>query len=148
GDILGWTHADLQTDPMDFIRALDIAAAEPKKVYVKGARFGRPLSDLAFTMAMSVSETLLMGTALRDINAQPNVFHRDFYASWADKAPYDFSLDLFVYVMARRAGLAVKRFPVRFGERNFGQSHWNVDWRSKYKFIKRTITYSLDLRQK
>src|SRR5262249_16093016 len=69
------------------------------------------------------------------------------YRFWVGRAPYDFSLDLFVYVMAKRAGLSVVRFPVNFAPREFGYSHWNANFRSKYKFIKRTVQFSLDLRR-
>jgi glycosyltransferase involved in cell wall biosynthesis len=146
GDILGWTHADLQTDPIDAARGLALfRVGDPQRIYVKGRRYGRPLADRLFTAGMSAFETLLMHTPLLDINAQPNLFHRSFYEAWRNP-PHDFSLDLFAYWSAKKAGLTVKRFPVRFGERAFGVSHWNVDWRGKMKFIERTVDFSLKLR--
>ncbi len=149
GDVLGWTHADLQTDPMDVVRAIALFRAAPSSegLFVKGRRYGRPLSDRLFTIGMSIFETLLMGCPLNDINAQPNLFSRRFYESWRD-APHDFSLDLYVYVSARRAGLSIRRFPVLFAERAHGTSHWNINWRSKIKFIRRTLDFSLKLRMK
>lgn len=147
GDVLGWTHADLQTDPMDTVKgfALFARAERPERLYVKGRRYGRPLADRVFTAGMSTFETLLLGTRLTDINAQPNLFHRAFFETWRG-APTDFSLDLFAYYTARRDGLRIKRIPVAFGERAFGVSHWNVDWRGKMKFIRRTVTFSLSLK--
>lgn len=147
GSVLGWTHADMQTDPMDVKRGFELlkSAEHPAKVYVKGRRYGRPLSDGVFTAGMSLFETLLFGLRLNDINAQPNLFHRSFYETWKDP-PNDFALDLFVYVSARRAGLCVKRFPVLFGKRAFGMSHWNISWRAKVKFIRRTASFSWKLR--
>ena len=41
----------------------------------------------------------------------------------------------------------VKRFDVKFEERLHGISHWNVDLRSKWKFIVRTIRYSVELKK-
>lgn len=147
GDILGWTHADMQTDPMDASRGMTLfrQSPEPRDLFVKGRRFGRPVWDTFFTVGMSAFETLLLGRVLNDINAQPNLFHRSFYEIWSEP-PSDFSLDLFVYYMAKRQNLQVRRFPVTFGERAFGTSHWNVDWRSKMKFIRRTVEFSLKLR--
>jgi glycosyltransferase involved in cell wall biosynthesis len=49
GDILGWTHADLQTDPQDALKALQIFQDEPGELFVKGRRYGRPLGDQLFT---------------------------------------------------------------------------------------------------
>lgn len=146
GDILAWTHADMQTDPQDALKGLAFFERHGTGIFVKGKRYGRPLGDVAFTFGMSVFETLLLKKPLWDINAQPTMFSRAFFESWGNP-PHDFSLDLFAYFMARRAKLPVYRFPVAFGERAHGVSHWNVNWAAKRKFITRTITFSLQLRK-
>jgi len=148
GRILAWTHADMQTDPMDALKGLEYftSAANPERIFAKGSRYGRPLADVAFTTGMSVFETALLRHAMWDINAQPTMFHRNFFATWSDP-PHDFALDLFAYFTARKAGLEIKRFPVRFGERAHGVSHWNVNWSAKAKFIRRTMDYSFRLRR-
>jgi hypothetical protein len=115
-------------------------------IFVKGRRRGRPPADVAFTIGMSAFETLLLGRPLWDINAQPTLFSRTFFEGWP-APPDDFSLDLFAYYQARRQGLSVHRFPVRFGERAHGVSHWNVNWAAKRKFINRTVAFSLELRR-
>lgn len=147
GDILGWTHADMQCDPHDTLRALAYFDAHGHNSFVKGRRYGRPIADVLFTIGMSVFETMLLQTRLWDINAQPTMFSREFFDTWQDP-PHDFSLDLYVYFHARRQGVPVFRFPVRFGERAHGHSHWNVNWAAKRKFIRRTIDFSLQLRKK
>jgi glycosyltransferase involved in cell wall biosynthesis len=147
GDILAWTHADLQTDPADALQGLEFfeKCPTPDGLYVKGKRYGRPVSDTVFTVGMSIFETLLLGRRLWDINAQPTMFSRRFFESWASP-PHDFALDLYAYYNARRGGLTVKRFAVKFGERLHGQSHWNVNWAAKWKFIRRTVNFSMTLR--
>lgn len=149
GDLLAWTHADLQTDPGDALTGLALfeAAAAPDHLFVKGRRHGRPLADVVFTAGMAGFETLLLGRPMWDINAQPTIFPRAFFETWG-QPPDDFSLDLYAYYQAKVQGLRVARFPVRFGERAHGVSHWNVDWRAKLRFIKRTMRYSLDLRRR
>jgi len=82
-----------------------------------------------------------------DINAQPTFFHRSFYDTF-DSPPFDFSLDLYTYFLAKRSKLKVRRFPVFFGKRHHGQSKWNYSLLSKYNFIKRTLIYSFKLRKK
>nr|WP_308634285.1 glycosyltransferase family 2 protein [Massilia sp. YIM B02769] len=146
GEILGWTHADMQTDPQDALRGLELFASHGARSFVKGRRYGRPLSDVVFTLGMSVFETVLLGKPFWDINAQPTMFTREFFATWSNP-PHDFSLDLYAYYEARRQGLAVHRFPVHFGDRAHGVSHWNVNWAAKRKFIKRTVDFSLQLRR-
>jgi len=149
GRFLGWTHADMQTDPADALKALAlIRRANSEALYVKGRRYGRPLNDVVFTLGMSAFETVLLRTRLWDINAQPNILPRPFYDAVAGDAPHDFSLDLYFYHAARQHGLRIVRFPVVFGERAHGVSHWNVDWAAKRKFIERTVKFSLELRQR
>lgn len=149
GNILGWTHADMQTDPADFLKAaaLFAKADDPANLFVKGRRRGRPLGDEIFTSGMAVFETVLLGKPLVDINAQPTVFHRTFFESWT-APPHDFSLDLFAYFQAKAQGLKVARFDVVFGERAHGSSHWNINWNAKRKFIQRTIDFSFELRRR
>lgn len=147
GEILGWTHADMQTDPQDALRGLGLFNQYGLNTFVKGRRNGRAFTDVAFTVGMSVFETMLLGKPMWDINAQPTMFSRTFFETWQDP-PYDFSLDLYAYYQAHCAGLEVRRFPVRFGERAHGVSHWNVNLAAKRKFIHRTVDFSLQLRER
>ena len=146
GEILGWTHADLQTDPMDVLRGLALFEHYGPDIFVKGRRYGRPIADTVFTISMSVFETLLLGKKMWDINAQPTLFSKVFFQRWHG-APLDFSLDLYAYYQAHIHNLKVHRFAVRFGERAHGVSHWNVNWAAKRKFIRRTIDFSLQLKK-
>ncbi len=147
GTYIGWTHGDLQTPPEDTLRALSmIEENKNSNIYIKGKRYGRPLFDVVFTFGMSVFETLLFRTLLVDINAQPNIFKRDFLKVW-NNPPKDFSLGLYVYLLAKNNGYTIIRFPVYFGARFAGVSSWNTSWKNKYKFIKRTINFSLSLLQ-
>lgn len=146
GEVLGWTHADLQTDPVDALRGLELFAADADECFVKGRRYGRPAGDVAFTVGMSLFETALLGRPMWDINAQPTLFPREFFLNWREP-PHDFALDLYAYHQARISGLDVRRFPVRFGPRAHGRSHWNVNWRAKLRFIRRTVDFSWRLRR-
>ena len=148
GDFLGWTHADLQTDIHDVLKALDILKIHnlSDHIYVKGKRRKRNLFDNFFTFGMSVFETLLLRHYLNDINAQPNIFHQSFFKSWVSP-PKDFSLDLFSLYMAKKAKLEIIRFDVLFPPRQNGVSSRNRSWKDRLKFIKRTISYSFTLKK-
>uniref|UniRef100_UPI00262A2AA7 glycosyltransferase family 2 protein n=1 Tax=uncultured Leptotrichia sp. TaxID=159271 RepID=UPI00262A2AA7 len=149
GDFLGWTHADMQTDPKDVIKAYEILEKENwnKNIYVKGNRKGRPFFDQFFTFGMSVFETIFMGKVLYDVNAQPNIFSKEFFSKW-ENPPKDFSLDLYALYMAKKNKLKIIRFDVLFPERIHGQSTWNTGLASKWKFIKRTMAFSLELKKR
>ena len=145
GDIIGWTHADLQTNPADFLRAITFFDMDQHS-FVKGKRFGRSFMDYFLTFGMSVFETLLFKKRMFDINAQPTVFSKQFFKS-LPTPPNDFALDLFFYFHAVQKGLTIRRFPVLFGKRFAGTSSWNTGWLARYKFIKRTIEFSLKLKR-
>ena len=51
------------------------------------------------------------------------------------------------YFHAKNKGYKILRFPVFFGPRIFGESKWNFGLQSRFKFIKRTVDYSLKLRK-
>ena len=148
GDFLGWTHADMQTDPADVIKVYKILGKKSwdKNVYVKGNRKGRGLFDQFFTTGMGIFETLYLGQRLYDVNAQPNVFSREFFESW-ENPPYDFALDLYALYMAKKKGMDVIRFKVQFPPRIHGSSHWNTGLMAKWKFIKRTVGFSRKLKK-
>ena len=147
GQIVGWTHADMQTDPQDALRGLDIFEKYGDNIFVKGRRYGRPFMDVVFTIGMSMFETFLLAKPMWDINAQPTMFPRKLIDAWSSP-PDDFSLDLYAYYQAQTKGLKVCRFPVKFGGRAHGVSHWNVNWAAKWKFIRRTVDFSIQLKKK
>jgi glycosyltransferase involved in cell wall biosynthesis len=150
GEYIGYTHADMQTDPFDIVKGLEILESQEKKgsFYVKGNRKGRPITDEIFTAGMSVFESIYLGTVLWDINAQPNIFPKTFFDSIYAQCPDDFSLDLFFLYKAKKLSLNIIRFPVRFPQRIFGYSSWNNGLASKWKFIKRTLEFSTKLKHK
>jgi glycosyltransferase involved in cell wall biosynthesis len=150
GEFIGYTHADMQTHPADPIKALEIIEKyqDPQNYFIKGDRKGRPFLDQFFTLGMSLFESILLGTKLWDINAQPNIFHKDFFESIKDDCPEDFSFDLYLLYMAKLNGLKIKRFNVIFPQRAYGKSSWNTGLASKWKFIKRTLEFSFSLKKK
>jgi hypothetical protein len=148
GDFIGWTHADLQTDPVDVIKSLELIEKNncDPNLYVKGSRIGRKLFNNFFTIGMSIFESILMQTKLWEINAQPNIFHKSFFAKWQNP-PHDFALDLYAYYQAKICRLKILRISVKFPERIHGISSWNNSYSDKWKFIKRTINFSLKLKK-
>ena len=147
GQYISWTHADLQTDPYDVIIGFEKFKKElSPKIFIKGNRLGRPFKDVIFTIGMSIFETILLKNFFWDVNAQPNIFHKNFF-NMLEKIPLDFSFDLFFYFNAKKKNLKILRFPVKYPQRKFGLSHWNTDFKNKMKFIKRTIKYSFQLKK-
>ncbi len=149
GEYLGWMHGDLQTPFVNVILALELIEKfdNPHNVFVKGWRKERSIFDKFFSFGMGVFETILLRTKMQEINAQPNIFHKSFFEKWQNP-PNDFSLDLYVFYLAKKLKLDIFRIPVFFPERKFGESKWNTSFAMKWKFIKRTLSYSMVLRKK
>jgi glycosyltransferase involved in cell wall biosynthesis len=147
GAVVGWTHADLQTDPMDALIGLTVAGESIERTLIKGLRIKRPLMDSFFTIGMSVFESLLFRIPLRDVNAQPTLFSRPLLDKVLE-GPDDFSLDLFALVSAAKRDYRQVRFPVHFGPRFSGKSKWNTSVRARWNFIKRTVIFSFALAEK
>jgi len=149
GEFLCWTHGDMQTDIYDAIKAyrLMIKQKDYKTCFVTGSRIGRPLIDQFFTMGMSVFESILLQKILSDINAQPKLFHRSFIEKINDP-PKDWSFDLYFYFMAKKMRYRIIKIPVVFAKRIHGTSHWNDGIASRIRFTKRTMLYSINLRER
>jgi glycosyltransferase involved in cell wall biosynthesis len=148
-EFIGWTHADLQTPIEDILKAYQVLVENKYLpiLAVKGIRNGRPLTDRIFSMGMGLTESLYLGQLLWDINAQPNIYPTSFIKRHLAAAPSDFSLDLYYYYLAKKSQLKIYRQPVLFPPRLYGTSSWNTGLASKFKFIKRTLSFSLKLKQ-
>ena len=148
GEFTCWTHADMQTDLYDTIKAFKIIKKEKDatRVFVKGKRKHRQLFDSFFTLGMTIFELLVLKMLLTDINAQPNLFHRSFLKNFANP-PKDFSFDLYIYYMAKKLKFKIIKFPVFFLKRVHGSSKWNTGFKSKIEFIKRTINFTFKLKK-
>ncbi len=141
GDILAWTHADLQTDINDVFRAVSKLGSSTKTI-VKGKRIRRNILDKIFSLLMEWYVFIKLGVKLDEINAQPKVFRSNFYEDWLkSNAPDDFSLDLYLLVVAKKRGYQIENIPVSFHKRLFGIAKGGGSLKGKVPLIKRTISY-------
>ncbi len=150
GEVLAWTHADLQPDPQDVLRAYELYQVESKKqalVFVKGHRHNRPLGEMFFSYGMQLLSSLALGMWFSEVNAQPKLFPRAFYEMMTD-APKDFSLDLYVLYLARKKGYRMASIPVDFKKRAYGVAKGGSgsSWIARGKLIWRTLRYIFKLR--
>ena len=146
GEVLAWSHADLQTDPADVFRAWDVyrQAPDPAKLLVKGRRRGRRLGERAISWGMQWVALVLLRRWLTEINAQPKLFHRGLLECLPDPPP-DFNFDVYVLDRARRNGWRFEAIEVEFPPRQHGQSNWAATWGSKIRTILRSIRFMFRL---
>ena len=147
GDIIGWTHGDLQTDPSDVKKAFVLSKKIKGDFLIKGNRVSKNRSflELFFTFGLGIFESILFLRNFWEINAQPNIFTRSFFLKWKNP-PKDYNIDLYCYRKALISKISIIRFDVEFKKRFSGESKWNKNLFVRFFFILKTIKYSLKLR--
>jgi len=150
GEILSWTHADLQTDPLDIFIAYDKYKNKffnGDKIFVKGNRKRRKFLDMFFSFGMEIVTWFAVKIYLSDINAQPKIFSRFFYDNYLVKDyPNDFSLDLYALYKAKSNGFKVLTIPVYFKKRIYGKAKGGGgSWGLRIQLVKRTFRYIMQL---
>ncbi len=149
GDILAWTHADMQTDPQDVITAYRVFLQHnDAHLFVKGRRRERKNVAAFFSWAMQVISSLALKSPLDDINAQPKLFSRNFYEKYlvTEEAPKDFSLDLYALYKAEKFE-KIYNIPVIVSKRLHGEAKGGGSVKTKIKLIIRTFTYIFKLKR-
>ena len=148
GEVIAWTHADLQTDPADVLEAYKIFVDHPEypNCILKGRRVGRNPLDTLFTGGMSILSTLLLREHFSDVNAQPKMFHRNFLEKLTE-SPKDFSLDLYLLYQARVQKYQILEHHVNFGKRLYGESKGGGTLKGKLRLIQRTWKYMIKLKR-
>ena len=149
GECIGWCHADLQTEPEDVYNAYleNVDQLRNDKILVKGLRIKRNIFDSTFTFCMSIIASSIFQRIVYDINAQPKLFNKIF-CSFLDDCPDDFSLDLYLLIIAKINNYKIINHKVSFKKRLHGEAKGGGDIKVKIKLIKRTFIYMFKLRKK
>ena len=148
---VGWSHADMQTDPLDALLAFKIlrskTAADPGcKIVVKGERQGRNWKDAMVSRIFAAFGSFILGLRIAEINAQPKVFHRDLLRLLRDP-PVTFGFDLYALYQAQKAGYGFESLTVQFPSRQHGLSKWSASLTSRRRTITGLIRYMWHLRR-
>ncbi len=142
GDILAWSHADLQTHPKDVFRSLRKfrKCGCPARLVVKGQRYGRAPGEWIISRGMEIVAMVLLRRFIGEINAQPKLFRRELMDELEDP-PVDFNFDVYVLYKALQSGWRISSIPVRFPPREYGESNWSATWKSKLRTITKSIRF-------
>ena len=148
GDYIGWIHADMQLAIEEVAQFLDYMDAYQgaTKLFLKGTRHNRSITDYLFTYSQGIFDSILFGTWLFDISAIPAFFDRSLLDS-LKSVPKDFSIEIYMYVMAKRNGFRVERLPVHLVKREKGKSSWNTGYWSRVKQSIRIIKASINIKK-
>lgn len=135
GDYIGWLHADLQVSPKYMLEFIQIASQSNEKVFLKGRRTKRSLIENFFTCGMSFVASFILKKWIHDIGAIPVLFNRDLLQHLTN-IPDDFSIETYVYYIARKNNYMIVRKRVIMRNRKNGVSSWNNGLKSRIALSK------------
>ena len=146
---VSWCHSDLEIEPIYNYEAFikNIKNLENKKCIIKGLRKKRSVMDIFFTTGMSLFTSLVFMKKLTDVNAQPKIFPRHFL-SLLKNPPNDFSLDLYLLVVARFNVYKIIDYPVIVNKRIAGEAKGGGGtFKNKIKLTLKTLSFIFHLRK-
>ena len=148
-EYIGWLHADLQIPPEELIQFFDdVDKCDSQKIFLKGHRTNRSSFERFFTNGQSVFSTCLFRMKLYDIGAVPVLFHRSLLDRFnINDMPNDFSLDIYIYREAVKAGYDIRRPKVKVLNRENGNSSWNHGFQSRIRQSRRIIIDSFKIKR-
>ena len=149
GEIVSWTHSDLQCDLNDIAVVYKMHKQKllNAKSIVKGRRVQRKLIDSFFSNSMATLTSIIFNKRFREINAQPKVFSKKLLKEFND-APKDFSLDLYLLYISKLKSYEIIEHPVIYKKRLAGISKGGDSFFGKIKLTLRTLKYIINLRLK
>ena len=133
GDVIGWTHGD----DLNFSKKISAILNnnfDKKNFFLKGYRQGnRPLMDTIFTYGFNSLSSFFLITKLWEISAYPTLFSKKLFIDYKKYLPYDFSIDLYLFFLAKKNKYKIERLKYKYDKRKHGTSSWNQNIFSKFK---------------
>jgi len=123
GEFIGWTHADLQTPLNDFLELFYLIRGK-KKIFGKGKRVNNRKFDSLVTKMHEISATIILGENLKEINAQPKIFHRNDLNKFNNPPKKWTTIDTYFYYKSLKNNFQIIELDVVFKPRVHGQSKW------------------------
>ena len=145
GEYIGWAHADLQTPLMDFYKLYTLVKSE-KKVFGKGNRINNRGYDSVISRFHEACASLILGQKMREINAQPKIFHKSMLSLFRNMPKEWTTIDTYVFYVCLLNRIKIIEMDVIFKTRVYGQSKWKNNFGSFIKHLFFNIVYLIKLR--
>ena len=94
---------------------------------------------------MSMIVNLIFGSQIQDINGQPKIFNKTLSKKIIKFGPNDFSLDLFLLLLASKNNLTINEFPLKVKNRVNDKAKGGGSFYGKIKLTINTLKYILIL---
>jgi len=133
GKIIIYSHADLEVNPKDIMRSIELYKKNDfkKDVFVKGNRVNKNKNywsflDIIFSYGLTILSSIVFRKKIYDIHGMPVLFSKNLLND-LNYMPNDFSIDLAIYLYAKKNNFDIIRFPVNFNKKKriFGEGSSN-----------------------
>tara|TARA_B100001250_G_scaffold402260_1_gene415153 strand:- start:881 stop:1624 length:744 start_codon:yes stop_codon:yes gene_type:complete len=145
GEYIGWAHADLQTPLIDFYK-LYLLVREEKNIFGKGNRINNRGYDGAISRLHEISASIILGKKMREINAQPKIFHKSILDLFKNIPKKWTTIDTYVFYICLLNKIKIVEMDVVFKTRLYGQSKWKNNFTSFIEHLFFNIMYLIKLR--
>jgi len=145
GDYIGWAHADLQTPLVDFYKLYNQVKGE-KRIFGKGNRINNRGYDGMISRFHEVFASLILGQKMREINAQPKIFHKTMLGLFPNMPNKWTTIDTYVFYICLLNKIKIVEMDVVFKTRVYGQSKWKNNFGNFIEHLFFNIIYLIKLR--
>jgi glycosyltransferase involved in cell wall biosynthesis len=145
-DWIAWMPGNLKVDPRTLVSFLEEFHFSPN-TFVKAKRINRGrIANVKTYLAGAIQSTILLRNML-DTGGTPTLCERSFLLSLKDP-PKDIVFESFMLYAARhrRKNIVRPKFP--YGQRVFGQSHWQKGFKSEITLMVKIVNNCLRWRKR
>jgi glycosyltransferase involved in cell wall biosynthesis len=148
GDYIGWTHADLQTPLIDFLKLFNLIK-DKKNIFGKGIRTNnRGYFSGIISRMHEILASKILGYNLKEINAQPKIFSKDVLKYFTNMPMNWTTLDTYAVYICLKNDIKITEMKVVFNNRIYGESKWQNNFSNFIKHIFFNLLYLVQLRFK
>jgi glycosyltransferase involved in cell wall biosynthesis len=134
---VGWMPGNLKIDPRDLSSFVSKIRFQPH-TFIKASRVGRKPSARLKTLIAGVIQSSLLRIKMFDTGGTPSICEKEFVSNLGNP-PQDYVFESFVYYAAKRDGLYVSRPKIHYGERLFGNSHWQTGILAEISLMRKIV---------
>jgi glycosyltransferase involved in cell wall biosynthesis len=139
-EFVGWMPGNLKIDP----RELEVVLKNNlvgEVEFLKAWRIARGWLPQLKTFIAGLTLSLILGRRMYDSGGTPTVCKKSFISELRD-IPTDYVFESFIFFQARQRGVKISRPRIHYGERAFGQSHWQRGIKSELSLMKKIVSSS------
>ncbi len=130
----GYMPGNYKVKP-ESLRDIESFFGSAEKIDVfKATRAGRNFIDRAKTFAVGFTTSVYFGSNMLDSGGTPTIIKEELIESFQN-GPNDFSFEAYLLYTSRKLKLRLKRVPIKYGVRIYGQSHWQSGIKSELNLL-------------